>query len=292
MGEYEWDSKIAYLSKTRELYYNDDYLEFLVRSVWKINAPVRIVDFGCGYGYLGTKLMPLMPEGSVYTGIDAGRQLIAHAETIFREAPYPTHFILGDIRELELEETYDLAVCHAFLLHMEQPKDILRKMIGCLPNGGRIICFEPHWISTMANYYVDGHRHSDFVQMGVLQKLFERDAERCGKDGNIGMKLPVYLSQLGVKRIECRVSDKVNVRDPDAITGEAEDLYDAIKEDGFGADPGEEEAFVANLVRRGVSHEEAHAAYKSEAYSSKIFQRDVPLTYAATMKITTGVVER
>ena len=36
MGDYYWDSKIDYLSKTRGLYYNDDYLEFLVKSVWQI----------------------------------------------------------------------------------------------------------------------------------------------------------------------------------------------------------------------------------------------------------------
>lgn len=69
MSGYYWDSKIDYLSRTRWLYYNDDYLEFLVKSVWKITSPVRIIDFGCGYGYLGTKLLPLLPEGSTYTGV-------------------------------------------------------------------------------------------------------------------------------------------------------------------------------------------------------------------------------
>lgn len=50
MSEYYWDKKVEYLRNTRWLYYNDDYLEFLVKGVWKIKGPVNIIDFGCGYG--------------------------------------------------------------------------------------------------------------------------------------------------------------------------------------------------------------------------------------------------
>jgi len=41
MGEYYWDEKIEYLMNTRNLYYNDDYISFLVNHVWKITMPVR-----------------------------------------------------------------------------------------------------------------------------------------------------------------------------------------------------------------------------------------------------------
>ena len=110
MGDYYWDSKIDYLSKTRGLYYNDDYLEFLVKSVWQITSPVRIIDFGCGYGYLGTELLPLIPEGSTYTGVDAGSKLIDHAKDVFKGTPFKNEFILGDIQEMNFEQKYDVVV--------------------------------------------------------------------------------------------------------------------------------------------------------------------------------------
>lgn len=292
MSDYYWDNKIDYLSKTRSLYYNDDYLEFLIKSVWKITSPVRIIDFGCGYGYLGTKLLPLIPEGSTYTGVDIGNKLIDRAEEVFKDTPYKTQFITGDIQEMDFEQNYDIVVCHAFLLHVDNPKEILQRMLGCLIDGGRIICFEPHWISNMANYYLDGYNTSEFVQLGFLQKLFERDAKRSGKDGNIGIKVPVYLSQLGVKQIDCRVSDRVNFLDPNSDTITMDTLYSSLKEEGFGADPGAKETFIANLVHRGASYEEARDEYEMESLASKIFKSDVFLTYAANMKITTGVIER
>lgn len=104
MSEYYWDKKVEYLRNTRWLYYNDDYLEFLVKGVWKIKGPVNIIDFGCGYGYLGLKLLPLLPEGSTYTGIDKGTELISKAKEIFQELPYTAEFIIGDIEEIKIRE--------------------------------------------------------------------------------------------------------------------------------------------------------------------------------------------
>ncbi len=93
---------------------------------------------------------------------------------------------------------------------MSLPKTMLQKMIHSVKSGGKIICFEPHWISNMSSYFLDGENQSEIIRLGTLQKLFENDTQRSGRDGNIGMKIPAYLSELGVKNIECRVSDKVN----------------------------------------------------------------------------------
>ncbi|MEH7786254.1 class I SAM-dependent methyltransferase, partial [Bacillus thuringiensis] len=43
METYDWNSKLAYLKNTRDLYYNIDYVSFLVNSVWKISEPVHVV---------------------------------------------------------------------------------------------------------------------------------------------------------------------------------------------------------------------------------------------------------
>ncbi len=83
-------------------------------------------------------------------------------------------------------------------------------MIHSIKKGGKIICFEPHWISNMSSYFLNGENQSEIIRLGALQNLFESDMQRSGKDGNIGMKIPMFLSELGVKNIQCRVSDKVN----------------------------------------------------------------------------------
>ncbi|HDR4894634.1 class I SAM-dependent methyltransferase [Bacillus thuringiensis] len=288
METYDWNSKLAYLKNTRDLYYNSDYVSFLVNSVWKISEPVHVVDYGCGYGYLGLLLMPLLPEGSKYTGIDSGETLLAEARELFRSLPYESEFLEGDAIEIELNDTYDIAICHAFLLHMSSPKTMLQKMIHSVKSGGKIICVEPHWISNMSSYTLDGENQSEIIQLGILQNLFESDTQRNGKDGNIGMKIPIYLSELGVKNIECRVSDKVNFLDSNMHHNDKNDLYQSLKEEGIAGNPGDKQQFIERLIGRGLTYDNALAQYEAELRFFKIFHVHSSLVYAPNMKITFG----
>ncbi|EEL06436.1 Methyltransferase type 12 [Bacillus cereus BDRD-ST196] len=292
LKEYDWNSKLTYLKNTRDLYYNDDYLSFLVNTVWKISEPVHIVDYGCGYGYLGLVLLPLLPKGSKYTGIDSGEALIAEARELFRSLPYESEFIEGDATEIELENKYDIAICQAFLLHMSSPKTMLEKMIHSIKQGGKIICFEPHWMSNMSSYVLDGENQSEIIQIGILQKLFERDTQRNDKDGNIGIKIPMYLSELGVGNIECRVSDKVNFLDSNMHHNDKYSLYHSLKEEGIAGSPGDKQQFIELLMARGLTYEEALAQYEAELRFFKAFHMHSSLVYAPNMKITFGEIKK
>lgn len=292
MSEYYWDSKIEYLRNTRWLYYNDDYLEFLVKNVWKLNAPVNILDYGCGYGYLGLKLLPLLPEGSTYTGIDKGEDLIKEAREVFDKLPYSAEFIQGDIEDMFVHHQYDVAICHAFLLHMANPRMILQKMIDSVLDDGRVICFEPHWIANAANYGFDEMQHSEVVPLGILQKLYEESAKDSRKDGNIGMKLPILLSQLGLRNVECRVSDKVNFLDQNMDAAGKDRLFQSLKEEGIGKELEDLVKVVEQLVQRGLTIEEAQAQYAAELKLFQVFDSDSWLAYAPNMKISFGTVSR
>ncbi|SME47535.1 hypothetical protein BACERE00185_05167 [Bacillus mobilis] len=291
METYDWNSKLTYLKNTRDLYYNDDYVSFLVNTVWRITMPVHIVDYGCGYGYLGLVLMPLLPKGSKYTGIDSGETLLAEARDMFRFLPYDSQFIEGDATEIELNDTYDIAICHAFLLHMSSPKTMLQKMMHSVKSGGKIICFEPHWISNMSSYSLNGEKQSEIIRLGALQQLFESDTQRSGKDGNVGMKIPMFLSELGAKNIECRVSDKVNFLDSNMQHNDKQSLYHSLKEEGIAGNPGDKEQFIDRLMTRGLTYNDALAQYEAELRFFKAFQMHSSLVYAPNMKITFGDIE-
>ncbi|WP_426447913.1 class I SAM-dependent methyltransferase [Paenibacillus sp. S-38] len=289
--KWEWDDRYDYLRDTRDLYYNEDYLEFLVRIVWRIDWPVDLLDFGCGYGYLGLKLMPLLPEGSTYTGIDRSGELLKRARDAFRDAPYPAEFIEADLETpIRPERRYDLAVCHALLLHLSDPFRTLGKMAGSVKEGGRVICFEPHWIAGMAGHQLGEGDASELVPLGILQKLYEEGRQRTGKDGNIGLKLPLYFSRLGLEKVECRASDKVNFLDPRTEGSGRQKLYHSLKQEGLGLMPGEQESFVRGLLGRGLSLGEAEAQYEAERLYAGRFREDSALAYAPGMKITFGTV--
>ncbi len=205
---------------------------------------------------------------------------------MFKGLPYTTEFIIGDIHTIQLEKQYDIAVCHGVLLHMVNPMNVLEKMIRCVKRDGKIISFEPHWISNNASFYFEGIEQSSAIPLGLLQELFERDAKRTGKDGNIGLKLPLYFNRLGLRDVQCRVSDKVNVLDPAIDKEQASMLYDAMQ---F-SHPGDRDPYVRSLLERGMLPEEAERQYEAESYLSEKFSSSTAATYAAGMKITFGTV--
>ncbi|RNB80338.1 hypothetical protein EDM59_23600 [Brevibacillus nitrificans] len=138
----------------------------------------------------------------------------------------------------------------------------------------------------MASYSFEGIDQSSVIPLGILQRLFERDANRTGKDGNIGLKLPLLFQQLGLREVQCRQSDKMNVSNPVLAPEEAAKLCEAL---AFSA-PGEAETFINCLQQRGLSREEAAQQYEAEKLLSESFTKSVPLVYAACMKITFGTV--
>ncbi|SDX20718.1 bifunctional 2-polyprenyl-6-hydroxyphenol methylase/3-demethylubiquinol 3-O-methyltransferase UbiG [Paenibacillus sp. CF384] len=287
MEHYYWDEQIAYLKRSASLYYNDDYIQFLIERVWKIDSPVNIIDYGCGFGHLGLRLMPLLPSGSTYSGIDAGSKLIDHARALFNEAPYDTEFMNGDFLTYKFEKKYDIALCHAVLLHMTDPMQLLRKMIDCVKKDGKIITFEPHWNGNHAGFYLEGVDQSRIMPLGLLQELFERDVKCTGKDGNIGAKLPLYFNQLGLRQVECRVSDRVNVLDPTVDDQNRAERYEAMR---F-SDPGERETYIRNLLLRGMQLDEAERQYEAERLIASAFTSTSAAAYAPGMRITFGTVQ-
>mgnify|MGYP004521165773 FL=1 len=78
-----WEAKLEYLLRTRKNMWNDDYMEFLITKVWKIDRPVKLLDCGCGFGFLGLLILPYLPQGSTYTGIDMAENLIQMGRKLF-----------------------------------------------------------------------------------------------------------------------------------------------------------------------------------------------------------------
>ena len=51
-SEEYWEQQLECTKNWKLFYFNDDYLEFLVKKVWKFDRPVKMLDCACGYGYL------------------------------------------------------------------------------------------------------------------------------------------------------------------------------------------------------------------------------------------------
>ena len=100
------------------------------------------------------------------------------------------------------------------------------------------------------------------------------------------------MSQLGLQKVECRLSDKVNFIDQSMEIDQKNALYEALKEDGMGVQPKDEDAFIQSLVDKGLSFDEASRQYATELMLFKAYTNESWLTYAPNMKISFGLVKR
>ena len=126
-----WDAGDEYLQNCYLLQHNDDYLAFLVKQVWKLEQPCQIVEFGCGTGKMGLKLLPLLPKGSSYTGFDESAALLVKAHEVWENYPWQPAFYQGSIYDAPFRnDTFDIALTHTVLMHVPNVDQVLLEMVG------------------------------------------------------------------------------------------------------------------------------------------------------------------
>lgn len=212
--EHNWDEELQFLINIRKGWCNSDYIEFLIYKVWKIYKPINIIDFGCGYGYLCDLFMPLLPEGSSYTGIDKSKELLKFAEKHLSKQSFKFELICADLNEYVPKGKYDIAISQATLRHIPKPINILKKMRDSVVNDGWVICFEGDRPIEDAGFYSSDIDYSSMNQGLLYQKKWSYEYNNGGRDYRTGIKIPQYMQEVGLKDVGVRMNDAVKFINP------------------------------------------------------------------------------
>jgi 2-polyprenyl-6-hydroxyphenyl methylase/3-demethylubiquinone-9 3-methyltransferase len=114
--------------------------ESAFRTPWVCDAigarfgdrPVRVVDIGCGAGFLANDLAR---RGHAVTGIDASERSLAVATR--HDATRTVTYRTGDALALPLgDATFDVACAMDFLEHVEEPGQVIAEAARVLAPGG------------------------------------------------------------------------------------------------------------------------------------------------------------
>ena len=263
-----WDDTDEYLRQCFILQHNEDYLEFLVRGVWRLDRTCRLAEFGCGSGKMGLHLLPLLTPGSTYTGIDASSELISAARKNWAGTQWQAEFYEGSIYETPFpDNAFDVTLTHTVLMHVPYPEKVLQEMIRVTRPDGLVIACEANRNAHTAILHIEEAEHQDRVPLGLFQTINREIRKRTGVDHNIGARLPVLMHRAGLEHIQIRVSDAARFLFPPLDSNDKDRLFKAICDEGYGQEqPTDEQRarWKANLVGFGISEEEAEAEINRE----------------------------
>lgn len=253
-----WNRKREYLLRSRKGCYNEDYVEFLVRKVWKLEEPVSLLDCGCGYGYLGLLLMPWLAPGSTYTGVDFAGDLIATGREIFRERGIAAEFVQENVLDYRSRLQYDVVICQAVLRHLDDSESFIRKMIQLAKPGGTVICIDANREFECDGLYIDGMDYQVLCRHDGLEKKWAMELEKQGRDYAVAIRTAHIMKRLGLREVNVRMNDRVDLVTPDMPEYEEKkkDFLD-YNDWNTGLSDREREQVILYLLSHGLDRKEA-----------------------------------
>lgn len=287
-----WEERGEYLKRTRRTMWNEDYIHFLIRDVWKIDKPITVLDCGCGYGALGLLLMPHLPAGSKYVGVDFSRNMIEMAEEMYRHLDVEAKFVQADILTYRGEKAYDMVISQAVLRHVDGAEMFLRKMADFVKPGGILVSMECNREFEADGFYIHGMDYRKLCQHERLTRLWKTELERQNRDYSAAMKIPHYMKAAGLKNISCRMNDRVTFLEPEQ-PGYDELLDSVVKSAGWNDEKSDKEMeeTISYLMNHGMSRKEAEDFCRQQADIAqylKAHRGQAALTKATGIMISYG----
>lgn len=121
-------------------------MAFLTRTIGallgdRLGPGVRVLDVGCGNGYL---VSWFMERGAVGVGIDASAQGIEQARRAYPDGRFER--LLADERVLENLDTqaFDIVTSTEVVEHLYDPRSWARGCFAAVRPGGRFVCTTPY----------------------------------------------------------------------------------------------------------------------------------------------------
>jgi len=207
-----WATRVQCTKDYKIFFYNDDYLEFLVKQVWKFEKPVCMLDIACGYGYLAQKLLPYMPEGSSYTGLDISEAFLQEGRRLF-QGDARVHFVQGDILKYKVKKKYDLVISQLLFSFLPNPEEILNKMRQALKPSGMLAVIDCNLAMNEEGFFIAKGQSPYLAKIPDPKKVWEFSEKKGERHYRMGTQLPFLLKKNGLKHIHARMSDCVFVYD-------------------------------------------------------------------------------
>lgn len=279
------DRTLKQFTTTRELFWNVDYLEFMVKKVWKIFEPIVMGEVSCGNGQFAKLILPLLPIGSKYVGYEKSYVMLEDGQRCFSDNANVSILSFDEIEDVS--EKFDLVICQGYLRHLNDSKNGIDLMIKMTKRGGMIVSQEENRPFENVGLLL-GEEEDDSFEKGLfLEKMWNTELTREGRDYRIGLRLPVLFKKAGLKDIKCRMNDRVNL----ILNGDEKEKLELLKA-YYEITSIKEEQLADFVMERGLTHHDSlryvELYNKRKSYMGQNIE-DIQLVHVIGLLICWGI---
>jgi SAM-dependent methyltransferase len=213
----------------RDFWWNLDQLE-LIASRRALGDVRSVLDVGAGLGHWGTLLASVLSSDASIIGIEREPEWVQEAA---RRAQHlgladRCRYEQGNAQSLPFDDaSFDLVTCQTVLIHVAEPRAVIREMLRVTRPGGHIIAAEPNNLASflVASSVTADAEIEELVDLIRFCLTCERGKIALGEgNGSIGDLLPGYFADEGLVDVEAFLSDKAAVMFPPYASEEQQAL--------------------------------------------------------------------
>jgi SAM-dependent methyltransferase len=226
----------AYFGDLRDHWWNLDHLELCARRLG-LGTVRSVLDVGSGVGHWGRLLGRVLPPDTTVVGIDRDPRWVEEATRRAAEAGVTGRYTYEEASAEALpfdDESFDLVTCQTLLIHVPDPREVIREMVRVTKPGGLVLASEPnnHAVTLAETSLNASAPVADKTDHVGFYLTCERGKEALG-EGNlsVGELVPGYFRQEGLDALQVYVSDKALPMLPPYDTDEQRILAKAYAEE-------------------------------------------------------------
>lgn len=285
-SEEYWEQQLECTKNWKLFYFNDDYLEFLVKKVWAFDQPVHMLDCACGYGYLAEKIVPHLPEGSTYTGFDASEMYLEEGRKKFGRENPNVEFVKGNILDYKSPEKYDFVISQMILSYLPDPESAIDKMLQVLKPGGMLASIDISLPIAEDGFFIARGNKPYQPEIPNPNKVWESMEQQGIMNAQLGTRMAFLFRKKGLHHVDVRLSDRVFTFDGNFPEGREEEF---MKYRNVIEHLERVEKKYAFYLNQGCSLPEAEAFMKyQEDVLQMLQERDIFVSKASGLYITWG----
>lgn len=208
-----------YFGEQRDFWWNADFVGLMARRL-RFSEVRMALDVGAGVGHWGRVLLPHLPAEARLFGIDREPAWVAEAAARATRAGFAerTSYRLGSAEKIPFhDDVFDLVTCQTLLIHVPDPRAVMREMTRVVKPGGLLLFVEPN---NMANGLVLGSTQFGAPLPEILDGLRLYITGMRGKEAlglghdSIGEMVPGFAAEIGLTDIDVYLSDRPGALHP------------------------------------------------------------------------------